>query len=63
MSAGQVVSQVINWLRTAVLVMILLLLAITLIKAFGFIQLPPMVRGLGLTELAYAGGCYWLTKG
>jgi len=47
----------------AVLLMILVLLAITLVKAFGVVQIPAMVRGLGLTELAYAAGAYWLTKG
>lgn len=63
MNASQVASQVINWLRMAVLLMILVLLAITLVKAFGVVQIPAMVRGLGLTELAYAAGAYWLTKG
>lgn len=59
MTADQAISQVIKYLRLAVLAAILLLLAVILLRQFG-VSVP--LRTIGHVELAYLAGVYWLTK-
>ncbi len=59
MNAQQVASQITGWLRTAILIMLLVTLAVVLLRSFG-ISIP--LRGLGHIELAYLAGAYWLSK-
>jgi hypothetical protein len=58
-TADQAISQVIKYLRLAVLAAILLLLAVILLRQFG-VSVP--LRTIGHVELAYLAGVYWLTK-
>lgn len=59
MTADAIVSQIIGWLRKAILLLILVTLAVILVRAFGIV-IP--IRTLGHIELAYLAGAYWLTK-
>ncbi len=59
MTAQQLASQIIAWLRTAIALLILVSIAAELVRTLG-VQLP--IRSLGHIELAYLAGAYWLTK-
>jgi hypothetical protein len=59
LTAQQIASQVISWLRTAVALLILASIAAELARVLG-IQIP--LRSPGHIELAYLAGAYWLTK-
>lgn len=59
MTADTIISEIIKWLRTAVLIMLLIALAVALLKAYG-VTIP--IKGLGPVEMAYLAGAYWLTR-
>lgn len=59
MTAQQLASQIIAWLRTAIALLILVSIAAELVRTLG-VQLP--IRSLDHIELAYLAGAYWLTK-
>ena len=59
MTIDQAANLAISWMRKAVLVVLLVMLAVILLKAFG-VSLP--IRPPGHVELAYLAGVYWLTK-
>lgn len=61
MTAQQVISQIMHWLRLSIQVMVFLSVAVILAKAFGF-NVPYFTKTIGATELAYLAGSYWLTK-
>lgn len=66
MTATQRAEKAIDIFRLIVLVMILALLAVNLlmsINAFAIVMKQVPIRLVGFTELAYAAGVYWLTKG
>ena len=59
MTARALIDEIVYWLKTAILIMLLIVLAVTVLRAFG-IAIP--FRGIGHVELAYLAGAYWLTK-
>lgn len=59
MTANQIITEITGWLRKAITIMVLVLLAAVLAKGFG-IKIP--VKTLSYTEMAYLAGAYWLTK-
>lgn len=59
MNAKDISAEIIAWLRTFILTLVLISVSVILLKAFGVV-LP--IRTLGHIELAYLAGAYWLTK-
>lgn len=59
MNPNQIVSQITAWLKTAIVLLILVSLAVILLRAFG-VTIP--IRTIGHVELAYLAGAYYLTR-
>lgn len=61
MSADQIVSTVIHWLRRVILVVLLAMIAVTLVNALDVVKLA-FIKPFGAETLAYLAGAYFLTK-
>ena len=59
MTIDNLIAQAIKYLRQAVLITLLALLAVYILRTFG-VSLP--IRAPGHIELAYLAGAFWLLK-